>query len=152
MNYHNITKCDMLNGEGLRVVLWVSGCTHYCEGCQNEQTWSHKSGIPFDENAKNELFEELNKDYISGITFSGGDPLSELNRKEVLNLIKEIKNKFPNKNVWVYTGYLKSDVEDLDGFENIDVLVDGKFIKELSFPSPKWCGSNNQKIWRLKDE
>lgn len=152
MRYHNITKQDMLNGEGLRVVLWLSHCEHFCEGCQNPQTWSEHSGIPFSNEAKEELFEELSKDYISGVTFSGGDPLSTLNRNEVLELIKEIKLKFPSKNIWVYTGYLKSEVEALDGFSNIDVLVDGKFIKELSIPSPKWCGSSNQKIWRLYEE
>lgn len=150
MRYHNITKSDMLNGEGLRVVLWLSHCEHFCEGCHNPQTWSQDSGILFDQEAKEELFEELSKDYIKGITFSGGDPLSTLNRYEVMELIKEIKLKFPTKDIWVYTGYLKSEVDILDGFENIDVLVDGKFIKELSIPSPQWCGSSNQIIWRLK--
>lgn len=150
MRYHNITKCDMLNGEGLRVVLWLSHCEHCCENCQNPQTWSEHSGIPFNQQAKEELFEELSKDYISGITFSGGDPLSKLNRNEVMELIKEIKSKFHTKNIWVYTGYLKSEVDMLDGFENIDVLVDGKYIEDLSVPSPKWCGSSNQILYRLK--
>lgn len=95
MNYHNITHDDMLNGSGLRVVLWVSGCNHRCEGCQNPQTWDCKSGIPFDEAAKEELFNELNKDYISGITFSGGDPLHENNLEEILDLVKEIRKKYP---------------------------------------------------------
>lgn len=150
MNYHNITKCDMLNGDGLRVVLWVSGCEHACKGCQNPQTWNEHSGIPFDQSAKDELFEELSKDYVNGITFSGGDPLSKSHRNEVMELIKEIKTKFPNKTIWVYTGYLKSDVDMLDGFENIDVLVDGKYVEELSVPSPQWCGSSNQIVYRLK--
>lgn len=150
MRYHNITKSDMLNGEGLRVVLWLSHCEHFCEGCQNPQTWDKDSGIPFDQEAKNELFEELSKEYIKGITFSGGDPLSTINRYEVMELIKEIKFKYPTKDIWVYTGYLKNEVDMLDGFENIDVLVDGKFIKELSIPSPQWCGSSNQVIWYLK--
>lgn len=150
MRYHNITKQDMLNGEGLRVTLWVSHCEHNCPECQNPQTHDENSGIPFDKEAKEELFEELSKDYTTGITFSGGDPLSRLNRYEVLGLIAEIKEKFPTKDIWVYTGYLKSDVENLTGFENIDVLVDGKFIKSLSVPSPKWVGSSNQIIHRLK--
>lgn len=150
MRYHNITKQDMLNGEGLRVVLWLSHCEHFCEGCQNPSTWSEHGGIVFDQEAKEELFDELSKDYTKGITFSGGDPLSTLNRNEVMELIKEIKTKFPTKDIWVYTGYLKGEVDMLDGFENIDVLVDGKFIKELSIPSPKWCGSSNQMIHRLK--
>ena len=150
MRYHNITKQDMLNGEGLRVVLWLSHCEHFCEGCQNPSTSSEHGGIVFDKTAKEELFNELSKDYTKGITFSGGDPLSTLNRNEVMELIKEIKLRFPTKDIWVYTGYLKSEVDMLDGFENIDVLVDGKFIKELSIPSPQWCGSSNQVIWQLK--
>ena len=140
----------MLNGEGLRVVLWLSHCEHACPGCHNPQTWSKNSGILFDKKAKEELFEEISKDYISGVTFSGGDPLSKINRTEVMDLIKEIKKKFPNKTIWVYTGYLKSDVDMLDGFENIDVLVDGKYVEELSVPSPQWCGSSNQIVYRLK--
>ena len=95
MQYHNITHDDMLNGSGLRVVLWVSGCNHRCEDCQNPQTWDCKSGIPFDVEAKEELFNELSKDYISGITFSGGDPLHENNLKEILDLVKEIRKKYP---------------------------------------------------------
>ena len=92
MNYHNITKDDMLNGEGLRVVLWLSGCTHRCPGCHNPQTWDVTSGIPFDAEAKAEIFTELDKDYISGITFSGGDPLHPSSINEVGQLIKELKN------------------------------------------------------------
>lgn len=89
MNYHNITKDDMLNGDGLRVVLWVSGCTHHCHGCQNPITWDVAGGIPFDKAAEDELFEALSKPHISGITFSGGDPLHPFNRDEVFRLIKK---------------------------------------------------------------
>jgi anaerobic ribonucleoside-triphosphate reductase activating protein len=95
----------MLNGQGLRVVLWCSGCSHRCPECQNPITWDPDCGLLFDEEAKKEIFEELSKDYISGITFSGGDPLHENNLSEVLSLIKEIKEKFPEKNIWLYTGY-----------------------------------------------
>ena len=89
MNYHNITKDDMLNGDGLRVVLWVSGCTHCCDGCQNPETWEVASGIEFDEAAETELFEALAQEHISGITFSGGHPLENGNISEVYNLCKE---------------------------------------------------------------
>lgn len=146
MRYHNITKCDLKNGMGIRVVLWVSHCEHYCEGCQNPQTWSEYSGIPFDSSAIEEIFEELSKDYVSGLTLSGGDPLSSLNRCEIHNFLKEVKCKYPLKNIWVYTGYLWDDVRSLELTKYIDVLVDGKFISELSNPSPKWCGSSNQRI------
>ena len=105
INYHNITHDDMNNGDGLRVVLWLSGCFHHCYNCQNPQTWNPNSGISFDETAKQEIFDELAKDYISGITLSGGDPLYESNLDTVLSLIKEIRLSFPEKTIWLYTGY-----------------------------------------------
>ena len=91
MRYHNITKDDMLNGDGLRAVLWVAGCTHKCKGCHNPVTWDIEGGIPFDDAAKEELFEAIKPDYISGVTFSGGDPLHPANHVEVAVLAKEIK-------------------------------------------------------------
>ena len=146
MNYHNITKDDMLNGDGLRVVLWTSGCTHCCNGCQNPQTWDASSGIEFDEAAENELFEALSKDHISGITFSGGDPLHPFNRETVLRLAKKVKEEFKNKTVWLYTGFLWEEVIKAIDLTNIDVLVDGEFIKELNDNNLKWIGSSNQRI------
>ena len=105
MRYHNITKDDMLNGDGLRAVLWVAGCTHKCKGCHNPVTWDIEGGIPFDDAAKEELFEAIKPDYISGVTFSGGDPLHPANHVEVAVLAKEIKETFPNKTIWLYTGF-----------------------------------------------
>lgn len=151
MNYHNITKCDLKNGEGIRVVLWVSGCYHYCPGCHNKQTWKHDSGILFDESARQEIFEELEKDYVTGITLSGGDPLSPKNITEIYGLLWEIKNKYPKKDVWCYTGYRFEEMKEHPIIQMIDVLVDGKFIIEKSIPSPKWCGSNNQRVIRVKE-
>ena len=97
MNYHNITHDDMLNGDGLRVVLWVAGCEHHCEGCQNPVTWNPDNGILFDVNAKNEIFDELEKEHIAGITFSGGDPMHPKNKEIICSLCKEIKSKFPEE-------------------------------------------------------
>ena len=97
MRYHNITKDDMLNGDGLRVVLWVSGCNHCCEECQNPITWDPNGGIPFNQEAKEELFKELGKSYVSGITLSGGDPLHPANRLDIRALLHEIREKFPTK-------------------------------------------------------
>lgn len=149
-NYHNITKCDLKNGMGVRVVLWVSHCEHRCKGCHNPQTWSKDSGISFDEDAKREIFEELEKDYVTGLTLSGGDPLSTLNRIELLPLIMEIREKYPNKDIWAYTGYAWEEIKDAEIVKYIDVLVDGKFIQGLSTPSPKWCGSTNQRLIDVK--
>ena len=146
MNYHNITKDDMLNGDGLRVVLWTAGCTHCCDGCQNPETWDVAGGIPFDETAEKELFDDLAPDYISGITFSGGDPLHPFNREEVLRLAKKVKETYPNKTVWLYTGFSWEEVKDAIDLANIDVLVDGEFVKELNDNNLQWVGSSNQRI------
>ena len=147
MRYHNITKNDMKNGDGIRVVLWVSGCLHHCKGCHNPETWNPKSGIPFDDSAKEEIFHELSKDYVTGLTLSGGDPLHPNNRLEITDLVKEIKEIFPEKTIWLYTGYLFDEIQDLDVIDYIDVIVDGKYKKEL--PPAQWVGSNNQQVIRL---
>lgn len=161
INYHNITHDDMNNGDGLRVVLWLSGCSHHCYNCQNPQTWNPDSGIPFDESAKQEIFTELSKDYISGITFSGGDPLHENNLDKVLKLVKEIRISFPKKTIWLYTGYQISEIVKQEQYEkvsgipdiwskrwgiisNVDVLVDGEYIDEERDVTLKWRGSKNQ--------
>jgi len=146
MNYHNITKDDMLNGDGLRVVLWTAGCTHCCDGCHNPITWDAAGGIEFDDNAETELFEALSKNHISGITFSGGDPLHPFNRETVLRLAKKVKETFNNKTVWLYTGFLWEEIKDAVDLSNIDVLVDGEFKKELNDNNLKWVGSSNQRI------
>ena len=150
MRYHNITHDDMLNGDGLRVVLWVSGCEHKCYNCHNKITWDINNGLIFDDNAKEEIFRQLEKDYIKGITFSGGDPLHKQNRTEVFNLVKEIKTKFPKKDIWLYTGYTWEEINDLDIIDYIDVLVDGKYIEELSNPDLEWRGSSNQRVIDVK--
>ena len=166
INYHNITHDDMNNGDGLRVVLWLSGCSHHCYNCQNPQTWNPNSGIPFDESAKQEIFNELSKDYISGITFSGGGPLHENNLDEVLKLVKQIRISFPEKTIWLYTGYSYSEIfqgqssclsqEVLDDFKRIeiikqcDVLIDGEYINEQRDITLKWRGSSNQRVIDVK--
>lgn len=150
MRYHNITKNDMLNGDGLRTVLWVAGCSHGCKNCHNPITWDICGGIPFDDAAKAELFEALEPDYVSGITFSGGDPLHMQNRGEVGQLIEEIHEKFPNKTIWVYTGYLWDKVKDLPYLKLADVLVDGPFVEELKDTTLHWKGSSNQRVIDVK--
>lgn len=168
INYHNITHDDMNNGDGLRVVLWLSGCSHHCYNCQNPQTWNPNSGIPFDESAKQEIFNELSKDYVSGITFSGGDPLHENNLDEVLKLVQEIRISFPEKSIWLYTGFRIEDIVTRKQYEDIweipndpsniwskrwdiisnyvNVLVDGEYIDKQKDLSLKWRGSKNQRV------
>ena len=146
MRYHNITKDDMLNGDGLRTVLWVAGFSHGCKNCQNPITWDICGGIPFDEAAKKELFEALEPDYISGITFSGGDPLHMQNREEIGQLICEVRERFPHKTIWVYSGYTWEEVKDLPYLKLADVLVDGRFEEELKDVTLHWKGSANQRV------
>ena len=150
MRYHNITKDDMLNGDGLRVVLWVAGCSHCCRECQNPQTWDPNGGIPFDQEAKDELFEQLGKTYISGVTFSGGDPLHKNNITEITRLAKEIREKFPDKTIWLYTGSLWESIQKEEIVRYLDVCVDGEFIVEQKDTSLKWKGSANQRVIDVK--
>ena len=150
MNYHNITVDDMLNGDGLRTVLWVAGCDHRCPGCQNPETWSENSGIPFDQDAKDELFEALSRDYMTGITFSGGDPLFCPNVKTVGALIEEIHECLPDKTIWLYTGSLFEDIRSLPFIPFIDVIVDGPYIQALRNTQLHWKGSSNQRVIDVK--
>lgn len=146
MRYHNITKDDMLNGDGLRVVLWVAGCSHCCKECQNPVTWDPNGGLLFDGKAKQELFEALDKSYISGITFSGGDPLHAANRLDVRNLMEEIKEKFPDKTIWLYTGDSWEKILHYPLMQFVDVLVDGEFKIEQKDTNLLWKGSKNQRV------
>ena len=151
MRYHDITKDDMNNGDGLRVVLWVSGCSHMCSGCQNPQTWEPDSGIYFDDEAKKELFDLLSRDYISGLTLSGGDPLYPGNISDVEHLLKTFKEQFPNKTVWLYTGDLWEDIRHMPLMKYVDVVVDGPFDKNLKDVTLCWKGSSNQRVIDVKE-
>lgn len=216
MNYHEITYPDQNNGSGLRVVLWLSGCSHKCKGCQNPQTWDANSGILFDEEAKEELFRELDKDYISGLTLTGGDPLFESNLDDVLELVTEVNKRYnttqyidennqndhnilntnadkirlsrPQKSIWLYTGYtistckylddtiftfhpsyyhpnplngepvkvddkayfIKQDRKRVEIIKNIDVLIDGQYIKSQRDITMPYRGSKNQRLIDIK--
>ena len=146
MRYHNITKDDMLNGDGLRVVLWVSGCDHCCKECQNPITWDPNGGLEFDDAAKQEIFDELEKDYVHGITFSGGDPLHIANVYDVTALAKEIRKKYPNKTIWLYTGSTWEDIKEMKLMQYLDVLVDGEFVVAKKDVNLHWVGSSNQRV------
>lgn len=141
----------MRNGDGLRVVLWVSGCSHYCSECQNPVTWDPNDGLVFTEKEKEELFTELDKPYVSGITFSGGDPLYSMNEPAVLELAKEIRERFPQKTIWLYTGYEWEYVKRREIAKYLDVLVDGPYRKELRDTQLYWRGSANQRVIRVQE-
>lgn len=150
MRYHNITRDDMLNGDGLRTVLWVSGCSHCCKECHNPVTWDANGGLPFDEAAKEELFGELGKDHISGLTLSGGDPLYYANRADILGLVKEVRTCFPLKTIWLYTGFVWETVKELEIMNYVDVVVDGEFVAEKKDTRLHWRGSLNQRVIDVK--
>ena len=150
MRYHNITKDDMRNGDGLRVVLWVAGCSHCCKECQNPITWDPNGGLEFDEKAKNEIFSQLDKSYISGITFSGGDPLHPANIEGIRELSKEIRCKYPDKTQWLYTGYSWEEISANPVINELDVVVDGEFKIELKDNTLMWKGSSNQRVIDVK--
>jgi anaerobic ribonucleoside-triphosphate reductase activating protein len=152
MNIENITYPDVNNGLGCRVTLWVSGCIHHCNGCHNHQTWDFKHGIRFDGEQKQKLFDVLNLSFIKGITLSGGDPLCSYD--ECFELVKEIKEQFPTKDIWLYTGYTLDEIYKVnksDILQYIDVLVDGKFDITQLDRGLVFRGSRNQIIWE-KDE
>lgn len=151
MNYLGIEKSSISNGPGVRVVLWVSGCTCRCKGCQNPESWDFNAGKLFDKAAKQELFDALNKPYIRGITFSGGHPLEKENRNKVYQLCKEIKKNFPTKDIWLYTGYTLENLQSYVILEYIDVLIDGPYIEEQRDITLKFRGSKNQRLIDVKE-
>lgn len=151
MKYHNITHDDMRNGDGLRVVLWVSGCSHQCEGCQNPITWNPDYGLKYDISATHEILNELEKDYISGLTISGGDPFHPNNILEILALCRFVKDVTIDKTIWVYTGYTWEFLHECLDFPEslwnyIDVLVDGEFEQDKADVNYPWAGSTNQRV------
>lgn len=159
MNYSAIKNYDIANGLGVRVTLFVSGCTHHCEGCFNEETWSFSSGKPFTKETEDEIIKLLSPDYIKGLTLLGGEPMEKVNQAALYPFVKRVKEAYPDKNIWCYSGYTldeiikgraHTDVTDaLLGF--IDVLVDGEFKKELYSIALKFRGSSNQRVIDLKE-
>lgn len=147
MNYISLTKAEVANGTGVRVCLWVSGCPHHCEGCQNPESWDKNAGKEFTEETYSKIKKELSFDYCDGITFTGGDPLAPYNRDKVTEIAKRIKNDFKDKNIWCYTGYSFDEVKDLEVMKYIDFLVDGEFIKEQRDITLAFRGSRNQNIY-----
>lgn len=160
MNYGEIKYCDIANGPGVRTSLFVSGCTHHCKNCFNPQTWDFNYGKEFTEKEIQEILDSLEPDYISGITILGGEPLEPQNQKGVLELLKKVRQVYPEKNVWIYSGYLfdKEIVgkmidtisETREILELTDVIVDGRFVEELKSLSLVFRGSSNQRIIDVK--
>lgn len=158
MNYSGIIKGDSVNGDGMRLTLFVSGCHHKCRGCFNKETWDSNYGEPFTLQKESELLEYFrsNLEYLDGLSILGGEPLSPKNINTVRGFIDMFKYTFPNKSIWVWTGYtyeeLLKELPDNDIIlKNTDVLIDGKFIQELYNPSLKYKGSSNQRVINMKE-
>jgi anaerobic ribonucleoside-triphosphate reductase activating protein len=151
MNYSAYYPVDSVNGEGIRCVLFVSGCSHGCEGCYNKSTWNPNTGWAFTKTMEDKIIQDLKSTSrpLAGITLSGGDPLHRRNRETILALCKRIRSECPGKTIWLYTGYTHSQLTNEPILDYIDVLVDGKFEKELADPSLAFRGSANQQIIRL---
>lgn len=156
MNYADIKRIDVANGPGVRVSLFVSGCTHHCKGCFNEVTWDFNYGKPFTENEIDEIIEYLDKDYIKGLTILGGEPFEHQNQKGLLPLLRKVREVLPEKSIWCFSGYLfdKQIVGEMcqkweetkEMLSYLDVLVDGRFIQERKNLSLRFRGSDNQRI------
>lgn len=156
MNYGTIKNCDIANGEGVRVSLFVSGCTHHCHNCFNPETWSFSYGSPFDEQAQSKLLTLLSPDYIDGLSLLGGEPFEPDNQRALVPFLKKVRAQYPGKTIWCYTGYtLESDLlsescarcECTDEMLSlIDVLVDGEFIEAQKNISLAFRGSENQRL------
>ncbi len=155
MYYADLKKVDIANGEGVRVSLFVSGCRHHCKGCFNEIAWNFKYGKEFTEETVNEIMKELNHDYVEGLSLLGGEPLEPENQTALADLVEKVKEKYPNKNIWCYTGFdfEKDIVPECEKsnvtkklISNIDVVVDGKFDETKMDRKLKFRGSSNQRI------
>ncbi len=161
MNYGQIYFTDTANGAGCRTALFVSGCSHHCEGCFNEETWNFDYGEPFTEKVEDEIIESLKPTYIAGLTVLGGEPMEVRNQPAVWHLIERVRNEVPNKSIWVYSGYTYEELTDSNNprtrtdvtdniLDNIDILVDGEFVLDLKNISLKFRGSSNQRIIDMK--
>jgi anaerobic ribonucleoside-triphosphate reductase activating protein len=155
MNYAELRRCDVANGPGVRVSLFVSGCHHHCQGCFNEVAWNPKYGQPYTNKTKANILKYMDNSFISGLSILGGEPLESYNISSVSELILEVGDRFPDKDIWLYTGYRYEELISnvylyYDILHNIDVLVDGKFIESLKDLNLKFRGSSNQRIIDMK--
>ena len=152
MNYLSLNKSDITNGPGVRVSLFVSGCTHRCKGCHNPDGWSFDNGTEFSEFTVAEILDALAKPYISGLSILGGEPYDQTDVEELLNLVRKVKMYYPNKDIWIWTGYEFEQIKSSPLTKFIDVAVTGRFILDQRDISDgnRWRGSTNQKVIDVK--
>lgn len=150
MYYSEIKKTDIANGVGVRVSLFVSGCRNRCEGCFQPETWDFNFGKPFTAETEKEIMEALRPSWIQGLSILGGEPMEPENQKALLPFLRHIRRELPDKDVWLYTGYLLESVSDSPLFPLVDVLVDGPYIAAEKDAGLAFRGSRNQRIIRLR--
>ena len=148
MHYIGLSSCDTANGPGVRVSLFVSGCTLRCKGCFNPESWDFEAGKPYDEAVKARLLKALEEEYVEGLSLLGGDPLEPENVDELTELCRAVREKFGNKkSIWLWTGRTYEKVKDLPIFQYVDTVVDGPFVEKYKVEEPgKWFGSSNQRV------
>ena len=152
MNYSEIKYCDIANGEGVRTSLFVSGCTHHCPGCFNPETWDFDAGKPFIELTEDEIIESLEPSYIAGLTVLGGEPMEPENQKALLPFVRRVKEELPDKDIWIYTGYLLESIGNSPLLSYADVVVDGPFMEAQKDAGLAFRGSRNQRIIDLREK
>ena len=161
MNYGTIKECDIADGPGVRVSLFVSGCRHHCKGCFNADTWDFNYGMPYTKETEDEIIRLLAPGYIQGLTLLGGEPFEPENQRELVKLLERVRETYPDKDIWSYSGYIY-DVDLVEGgraytevtkemLSYLNVLVDGPFVQELKDITLKFRGSKNQRIIKLEN-
>jgi len=146
MRYNLIRKMDISNGPGVRVSIFMQGCAFHCKNCFNSETWDFNGGNEFTDETINKVLELCNEDYIKGLSILGGEPMHPTNIAGTTKLAKAFKEKYPNKTLWVWSGFLFEQLKDKDVLKYVDVLVDGQYVDELHDPRLKWKGSSNQRV------
>lgn len=144
--FNKIRKMDIANGPGVRVSIFMQGCPFHCKGCFNKETWDFNDGQDFTNNEIVEIINLAKDDYIKGLSILGGEPLHPNTIEATKELAKTFKEKYPNKTIWLWTGYLFESIPNKEALNYIDVLIDGQFKEELHDPRLKWCGSSNQRV------
>ena len=150
MRYNKIRKMDISNGPGIRVSIFMQGCSFHCKDCFNSETWDFKAGKEFNDEVINKVLDLASLPHIVGLSILGGEPMHPNNREGTTKLAKAFKKRYPNKDIWVWSGYLFDELKDIEGLSYIDTLVDGRFVLEKANPTLKFRGSSNQRVIDVK--
>ena len=150
MRYNKIRKMDISNGPGIRVSIFMQGCSFHCKDCFNSETWDFKAGKEFNDEVINKVLDLASLPHSVGLSILGGEPMHPNNREGTIKLAKAFKKRNPNKDIWVWSGYLFDELKDIEGLSYIDTLVDGRFVLEQANPTLKFRGSSNQRVIDVK--